>query len=196
MCARELEPTIVTDLQNRLTYGGYLQLDRLLSSQSPLSARDGEPARHDEMLFIIQHQISELWMKLVIHELAAVVRDVASDELEPPSRSRTREAHPGAAVRPVGGARDAHAHASTRSSARRWARRRASSRRSTARSSSCSATRTGDARRVPPRRGGSRASSTCCSARPASTTSSFATSRGAACRSRRRASSATVASRT
>jgi len=82
MCARELEPTIVTDLQNRLTYGGYLKLDRLLSSQAPVSARDGEPARHDEMLFIIQHQVSELWMKLMIHELSAVVRDVSVDKLE------------------------------------------------------------------------------------------------------------------
>ena len=82
MCARELEPTIVTDLQNRLSYGGYLQLDRLLSSQSPVSARDGAPARHDEMLFIIQHQVSELWMKLMIHELSAVVLDVSVDKLE------------------------------------------------------------------------------------------------------------------
>lgn len=82
MCARELEPTIVTDLKNRLTYGGYLQLDRLLSCQSPLSAHDGAPARHDEMLFIVQHQVSELWMKLMIHELSAVVRDVSIDALE------------------------------------------------------------------------------------------------------------------
>ena len=82
MCARELEPTIVTDLQNRLTYGGYLHLDKLLSAQVPVSAHGGTPARHDEMLFIIQHQVSELWMKLMIHELQAVVRDVSIDALE------------------------------------------------------------------------------------------------------------------
>ncbi len=83
MPPRELEPTIVTDLENRLSYGGYLQLDRLLSCQQPLSGVDGAPARHDEMLFIIQHQVSELWMKLMIHELSVALRHVSADELEP-----------------------------------------------------------------------------------------------------------------
>src|SRR5258705_2180681 len=80
---RLLEPGIVTDLRDRLTYGGYLQLDRLLSAQQPLSAQHGAAARHDEMLFIIQHQVAELWMKLMIHELKAARDFVRADALEP-----------------------------------------------------------------------------------------------------------------
>ncbi len=76
---RELEQGIHTDLKGRLTYAGYLCLDRLLSAQKPLSA----PPHHDEMLFIIQHQTSELWIKLVLHELAAAIRHVQQDQLEP-----------------------------------------------------------------------------------------------------------------
>ena len=60
-----------------MSYGDYLQLDSILSAQKPLS-----PA-HDEMLFIVQHQTSELWMKLMLHELHAAVRLVAQDELQP-----------------------------------------------------------------------------------------------------------------
>jgi tryptophan 2,3-dioxygenase len=79
----ELEPGIVTDLRDRLTYGGYLRLDRLLDAQQPLSGAAGATPRHDEMLFIIQHQVSELWMKLMIHELRAAVASVRADALEP-----------------------------------------------------------------------------------------------------------------
>ncbi len=83
MSTHDLEPGIVTDLANRLTYGGYLRLDRLLAAQQPLSGgADGAP-RHDEMLFIIQHQVSELWMKLMIHELKAAIALVRADSLEP-----------------------------------------------------------------------------------------------------------------
>lgn len=64
---RALEAGIHTDLQGRLTYGGYLHLDRLLSAQQPVS----DPPHHDEMLFIVQHQVSELWLKLLMHELQA-----------------------------------------------------------------------------------------------------------------------------
>ncbi len=64
---RPLEPGIHTDLDGRMTYAGYLQLDRLLSAQRPLS----DPPHHDEMLFIIQHQVAELWLKLLMHELQA-----------------------------------------------------------------------------------------------------------------------------
>src|SRR5687767_6247615 len=56
---RPLEDGITTDLRERLSYGGYLQLPTLLSAQAPLS----KPAHHDEMLFIVQHQVAELWMK-------------------------------------------------------------------------------------------------------------------------------------
>ena len=74
---RALEDGIHTDLSGRMTYAGYLQLDRLLSAQSPLS----EPPHHDEMLFIIQHQTSELWLKLLIHELTAAVDHLRHDRV-------------------------------------------------------------------------------------------------------------------
>jgi len=76
---RELESGIETDLRDRLSYGGYLHLDQLLSAQAPLSV----PPHHDEMLFIIQHQVAELWMKLVVHELRAAIAHLNADELDP-----------------------------------------------------------------------------------------------------------------
>ena len=76
---RDLEAGIHTDLGDRLTYSGYLCLDRLLDAQHPLS----DPPHHDEMLFIIQHQTAELWIKLVLHELEAAVAHVRGDRLEP-----------------------------------------------------------------------------------------------------------------
>ena len=82
MTTRDLEPGIVTDLTNRLTYARYLRLDLLLAAQQPLSGSAGAPARHDEMMFIIQHQTSELWMKLAIHELKAAVAFVRQDRLD------------------------------------------------------------------------------------------------------------------
>ena len=82
MTARELEPGIVTDLKDRLTYGGYLRLDRILAAQEPLSGANGGIARHDEMMFIVQHQVSELWMKLLIHELKAAIAHVQRDALD------------------------------------------------------------------------------------------------------------------
>ena len=63
------------DFSQSMSYGDYLQLDAILGAQKPLS-----PA-HDEMLFIIQHQTSELWMKLMLHELRAAIANVAQDEL-------------------------------------------------------------------------------------------------------------------
>ncbi|MDW5443746.1 tryptophan 2,3-dioxygenase [Polaromonas sp. SM01] len=63
------------DFSRDMSYGDYLQLDAILGAQKPLS-----PA-HDEMLFIIQHQTSELWMKLMLHELRAAIDNVAKDEL-------------------------------------------------------------------------------------------------------------------
>lgn len=65
------------DFSRDMSYGDYLQLDSILNAQKPLS-----PA-HDEMLFIIQHQTSELWMKLLLHELRAAIAHVASDDLQP-----------------------------------------------------------------------------------------------------------------
>lgn len=76
---REMEKGIHTDFARAMTYGDYLQLDTLLSAQRPLS----NPVHHDEMLFIVQHHVSELWMKLVIHELSWAVEGVKRDDLEP-----------------------------------------------------------------------------------------------------------------
>lgn len=64
-----------------LTYAGYLALDELLSLQRPRSGGDGEPAQHDEMLFIIIHQVYELWFKELVHELDHVGRLLAEDDL-------------------------------------------------------------------------------------------------------------------
>ena len=83
---RPLEQGITTDLGERLSYGGYLQLGTLLSAQRPLSS----PAHHDEMLFIVQHQVSELWMKLVIHELRAAIAHLRADELAPTQKILAR----------------------------------------------------------------------------------------------------------
>src|SRR5437879_8909950 len=85
----ELEPSVVTDFQGRMTYGGYLQLDKLLGAQQPLS----QPPHHDEMLFIIQHQTTELWFKLVLHELRAAIALVQRDELPPCFKILARVKH-------------------------------------------------------------------------------------------------------
>ncbi|MCM3737180.1 tryptophan 2,3-dioxygenase [Bacillus cytotoxicus] len=72
-----MEKGIHTDFQNNMTYGEYLQLDGLLSSQKRLSDH------HDEMLFIVIHQASELWMKLILHELEAAVESIQKGDLAP-----------------------------------------------------------------------------------------------------------------
>ncbi len=63
------------DFSTDMSYADYLHLDAVLGAQQPLSPD------HNEMLFIVQHQTSELWMKLMLHELAAAVQCVARDEL-------------------------------------------------------------------------------------------------------------------
>ena len=65
------------DFSQSMSYGDYLQLDAILTAQKPLS-----PA-HDELLFSVQHQTSELWMKLMLHELSAAIGHIAKDELPP-----------------------------------------------------------------------------------------------------------------
>ena len=70
----------------RMAYGDYLQLDTVLDAQSPLSEA------HDEMLFIIQHQTSELWMKLVIHELFSAIAAIREDRLQPAFKMLARVA--------------------------------------------------------------------------------------------------------
>src|SRR3546814_21174681 len=76
---RALEDSIHTDLAGRLTYAGYLQLDRLLSAQVPLS----DPPHHAEMLFIIQHQTSALWLKLLLHELSTSAQQLRGRRVWP-----------------------------------------------------------------------------------------------------------------
>jgi tryptophan 2,3-dioxygenase len=75
---RPIEQGIELDLRDRTTYGGYLQLPTLLSAQKPLS----DPPHHDEMLFIVQHQVAELWMKLMIHELRAAIVRLQQDDVD------------------------------------------------------------------------------------------------------------------
>ncbi|HVT32035.1 MAG TPA: tryptophan 2,3-dioxygenase [Rhodanobacteraceae bacterium] len=75
---RPLEQGIELDLRDRVSYGGYLRLDALLAQQQPLS----NPPHHDEMLFIVQHQVAELWMKLVIHELREAIARLRADDVD------------------------------------------------------------------------------------------------------------------
>jgi tryptophan 2,3-dioxygenase len=70
--------------RREISYSGYLELDKILQAQQPLSSA------HDEMLFIIQHQTSELWMKLAIHELSATCRLIAADDLQPAFKTLSR----------------------------------------------------------------------------------------------------------
>lgn len=86
---RPLEASITTDFKERMSYGGYLCLDKLLAAQHALSS----PMVHDEMLFIIQHQTSELWMKLVIHELTAAMAFLRQDDLGPCQKMLARIKH-------------------------------------------------------------------------------------------------------
>src|ERR1700733_12736449 len=65
------------DFKEDMSYGDYLHLDQVLTAQHPLSPD------HNEMLFIVQHQTSELWMKLMLHELRAAIAHLAKDELPP-----------------------------------------------------------------------------------------------------------------
>lgn len=88
MNKRELEASIHLDIDRGLTYGDYLELGKILSAQSPRT-----PGAHDEVLFIIQHQTSELWMKLMLHELDAAVEHVKADQLEPCFKILARVAH-------------------------------------------------------------------------------------------------------
>lgn len=72
------------DFSAEMSYGDYLHLDAVLNAQHPLSPD------HNEMLFIVQHQTSELWMKLMLHELHAAIRHIASDQLSPAFKELAR----------------------------------------------------------------------------------------------------------
>ncbi len=84
-----LDPTsdgAETSFEARMSYGDYLHLDEILSAQKPLTNA------HDEMLFVIQHQVSELWMRLAIHEIAAARNAIATDALQPAFKMLSRVA--------------------------------------------------------------------------------------------------------
>jgi tryptophan 2,3-dioxygenase len=72
--------------EDRMSYGDYLHLERLLDTQEPRSAA------HDELLFIVQHQTSELWMKLAIHEIRAAIGAIRANDLQPAFKMLTRVA--------------------------------------------------------------------------------------------------------
>ena len=74
----------VTDFARRMSYGDYLRLDLILSAQAPLTDA------HDEMLFVVQHQTSELWMRLAIHEIAAARALIAKDDTGPAMKMLAR----------------------------------------------------------------------------------------------------------
>ena len=86
---RDLEQGIERDFTRKMSYGDYLRLDTLLSAQQPLS----DPPQHDELLFIIQHQTSELWLKLLIHELRSARALLTTDELGPALKRLARVKH-------------------------------------------------------------------------------------------------------
>jgi len=86
---RPVEASVIRDLRDSLSYGQYLHLDELLGAQHLLS----DPPHHDELLFIIQHQTSELWLKLVLHELRSAQRSLAADELAPALKQLARIKH-------------------------------------------------------------------------------------------------------
>jgi tryptophan 2,3-dioxygenase len=83
------DPTVEgaeTSFEARMTYGDYLHLDQILSAQKPLTGA------HDEMLFILQHQVSELWMRLAIHEISAARKAIAADAVQPAFKMLSRVA--------------------------------------------------------------------------------------------------------
>ena len=76
---KNFESGLARVANQKLTYSQYLGLDAILGAQHPLA----DPPHHDEMLFIIQHQIAELWFKLSLHELRAAMDMIRNDHLEP-----------------------------------------------------------------------------------------------------------------
>ena len=86
---RSLEAGVRRDFRQAMSYGEYLRLDLVLSAQQPLS----DPPRHDELLFIIQHQTSELWLKLMLHELRAARDLLRVDDLSPALKGLARVKH-------------------------------------------------------------------------------------------------------
>ena len=86
---RDLEAGIQRDFAAKMSYGDYLRLDLLLSAQEPQS----DPPQHDELLFIVQHQTSELWLKLMVHELRSARALLRADDLPPALKRMARVKH-------------------------------------------------------------------------------------------------------
>ena len=86
---RPIEDGVQRDFAGSMSYGDYLGLDQLLSAQRPRSV----PPQHDELLFIIQHQTSELWLKLVLHELRSARELIRADDLAPALKRLARVKH-------------------------------------------------------------------------------------------------------
>ncbi|WP_432572596.1 tryptophan 2,3-dioxygenase [Kineococcus sp. SYSU DK005] len=86
---RPVEEGVVRDFTREMSYGAYLHLDELLGAQHPLSV----PEHHDELLFIVQHQTSELWLKLVLHELRSATGALAGDDLKVALKNIARVKH-------------------------------------------------------------------------------------------------------
>ncbi|WP_446666903.1 tryptophan 2,3-dioxygenase [Flexivirga sp. B27] len=86
---RAIEEGVRTDFRSRMSYGSYLDLDKLLDAQHPVS----EPVHPDELLFIIQHQTTELWFKLVLHELTSVRTYLQQDDVSRAHKSIARVKH-------------------------------------------------------------------------------------------------------
>lgn len=86
---RAIEDGVKTDFSSAMSYGDYLGLDALLGAQNPRSA----PPHHDELLFIIQHQTSELWLKLVLHELRGARALLDADDMQQARKCLSRVKH-------------------------------------------------------------------------------------------------------
>jgi tryptophan 2,3-dioxygenase len=86
---RALEAGIERDFSAQMSYGDYLRLDLLLAAQQPQSS----PPQHDELLFIVQHQTAELWLKLMVHELRSARDLLRSDDLAPALKRLARVKH-------------------------------------------------------------------------------------------------------
>ena len=86
---RDIEPGVRTDFRTAMDYGAYLDLDTLLSAQHPVS----RPEHPDELLFIIQHQTTELWFKLVLHELRSVREYLDGDDVSRARKALARVKH-------------------------------------------------------------------------------------------------------
>jgi len=86
---RPIEPGVRTDFSSAMDYGSYLDLDTLLAAQHPVS----RPEHPDELLFIIQHQTTELWFKLVLHELRSVREYLDGDDVSRARKALARVKH-------------------------------------------------------------------------------------------------------